>query len=216
MEEGQNTENQSVQTPAVGEPQGNGVSFPTIGEPRKNSGAKTLLIVGILVLVGILGFVIYKSASKKSDETLSEPTAYDNLTTTDQNPVTTTPSATPTAAPVTVDKTKIKIQIQNGTGITGEAAYLQTQLTALGYTAVSVGNSAEQNLTVTQVSFGSSVPASVSTELTTKLNSIYQSVTNTTSASTAYDVVIITGLRKGATTKPSASPSASPTATPST
>jgi len=47
-------------------------------------GAKTLLIVGILVLVGILGFVIYKSASKGSSVTLTEPTPYDNLAATDQ------------------------------------------------------------------------------------------------------------------------------------
>lgn len=215
MEEAQNTENQPTEAPQVAsEPQGNGVSFPTMGESKKSGGAKTLLIVGILVLVGILGFVIYKSASKGSTTTLSEPTPYDNLTNTDQTQASASPSATttPTPAPVaaTTDKTKIKIQVQNGTGITGEAAYLETQLKGLGYTAVSVGNSAVQNLTVTQVSFGSSVPTAVSSELTTKLNSIYQSVTNTASAGTTYDVIIITGLRKGATPKPTATSTATP------
>jgi hypothetical protein len=217
MEEVQKSENQSQQSsPLMGQPQGNGVSFPTISsEPKKNGGAKTLLIIGILVLVGILGFVIYKSASKKSDTTLTEPTPFDNLTTVDQNPVVASPSASPTPVAVTVDKTKVKIQIQNGTGITGEAAYLETQLKSLGYTNISVGNSAQQNLTATQVSLGSALASSVSTELTTKLNSIYQSVTSIASTSTTYDVVIITGLRKGATAKPTTTPVASPTATPS-
>lgn len=215
MEEVQNTENQTQQMPqAIGETPNAGVSFPTIGETKKNGGAKTLLIVGILILVGILGFVIFKSASKKSETNLIEPTPFDNLTTDDQNQVVATPTGTPIATPVAADKTKIKIQIQNGTGITGEAAYLQTQLDSLGYTDVTVGNSAQQNLTVTQVSYGSSLPASVSTELTTKLNSIYQSVTNSNSTSTTYDIVIITGLRKGATAKPSATPTATPTTSP--
>ncbi len=215
MEDGQNQENQTQevqQTPTP--PPTSEVSFPTVGESKKGNGAKTLLIVGILVLVGILGFVIFKSASNKSSTTLTEPTPFDNLTTTGENQTVTTPVATPTPATTSVDKTKIKIQIQNGTGITGEAAYLQTQLKGLGYTDVSVGNSASQNLTVTQVSYANSLASSVSTELTPKLNSIYQSVTNTSSTSTTYDVVIVTGLRKGATAKPSASPSASPTATP--
>lgn len=213
MEEAQNTENQMSQAPeVVSQPQGSGVSFPTIGENKKSGGAKTLLIVGILILVGILGFVIFKSASKKSETILLEPTPFDNLTT-DQTEA--TPVATPTPAAVTADKTKIKIQIQNGTGITGEAAYLETQLKTLGYTDISLGNSAVQNLTVTQVSYASSLAGSVSTELTAKLNTIYQSITNSSSTGTIYDVVIVTGLRKGATAKPSASPSASPTATPS-
>ena len=212
MEESQNTENQTQEIPQENPVAPSNVSFPTVGQPQKSNGAKTLLIVGVLILVGILGFVIYKSAAKKNDETLTEPTPFDNSITPSDNQVTATPVAT--AAPVKTDKTKIKIQVQNGTGITGEASYLQTQLKGLGYTAVSVGNSTSQNLTATSVSFASTVPSDVVNELTTELNTVYQSVTTTTSTSTAYDVVIVTGLRKGATAKPVATPSASPSASP--
>jgi hypothetical protein len=216
MEESQNTENQTQNIPQENPVAPAGVSFPTVGQPQKSNGAKTLLIVGVLILVGILGFVIYKSAAKKNDETLTEPTPFDNSVTPSDNQVVATPVAT--VAPVKTDKTKIKIQVQNGTGITGEASYLQTQLKGLGYTTVSVGNSASQSLIATSVSFASTVPSDVVNELTTELNTVYQSVTTTTSTSTAYDVVIVTGLRKGATAKPvatsSASPVASPTATP--
>ena len=218
MEEDQN---QEVQTPEVPQetvtPPSTGVSFPTVGEPKKSGGAKTLLIVGVLILVGILGFVIYKSAANKSTDNLSEPTPFDNLTPSQGVSVATpTPSSTPAA----VDKTKVKIQVENGTGITGEAAYLQTQLKGLGYTLVTIGNSNQQNLTTTQVSFANSLSSAIVTEITTELNSIYQSVTTTTSLSTTYDVVVITGLRKGATAKPAATatptakPSASPTGSP--
>ena len=213
MEEGQNQETQTQEAPQQSGPQpSTGVSFPTVGEPKKSGGAKTLLIVGVLILVGILGFVIYKSASKKSEEALSEPTPFENLITPSQNETVSTPLAS--ATPVAADKTKIKIQVQNGTGISGEAAYLQTQLKTLGYTNVAVGNSAQQGLTATQVSFSSTLPGSIVTELTAKLNSIYQSVTTSTLASTTYDVVITTGLKKGATPKPSVVPTATPIATP--
>lgn len=215
MEEGQNPETQNQGSPQeTNTTPSNGVSFPTVGEPKKAGGAKTILIIGVLILVGILGFVIYKSASSKSEETLTEPTPFENLATSaPENPVvTSTPSATVVPS-VKTDKTKIKIQVQNGTGITGEAAYLQTQLKGLGYTQVSVGNSAQQNLTVTQVSFASTVPADVVTEITAKLNLLYQGVTTTTSASTTYGVVITTGLRKGATAKPAATPSSTPAPT---
>jgi len=205
MEESQN----QSQTPFQGssESQESKVSFPTVGEEKKSGGAKTLLIIGILVLVGILGYVIYKSASGKNENTtLNEPTPFENnLAPT--NEATIAPSATPTSSPsASIDKTKVKIQVQNGTGITGEAAYLQTQLNGLGYTNVSVGNSATQDETATQVSFSSSLSTQVVNEITSKLNTIYQTVTKTSSTSTTYDVIIITGLRKGATPKATPTP----------
>ena len=219
MEESQN--NQTEQPQEVTQPTSfeqrepsSGVSFPTVGQPQKSGGAKTLLIVGILVLVAILGFVIYKSASKKVDDTSNTPTAFDNLTTpsSDQTVQTFTPapSATPSAK---IDKTKVQIQVQNGTGIAGEAAYLQTQLGTLGYTNIKVGNSSS-TVNSTTVTFSKSLDSSVVSEITQKLNSIYQTVNTQTSASATFDVVVVTGLRKGATPKPSAAPvaSASPSA----
>ena len=212
MEEGQNQETQTQETrQETAPPPSSGGSFPTVGEQKKSGGAKTLLIIGVLILVGILGFVIFKSASNKNDETLIEPTPFENLTTSPQDETTASPEAS--ASPAAVNKAGVKVQVQNGTGITGEAAYLQTQLKGLGYTNISVGNSSQQDLTATQVSFAGTLSSEVITEITTKLKALYQSVTTTTSTSTAYDVVVITGLKKGATPKPSASPVASPTPT---
>jgi hypothetical protein len=190
------------------------ISFPTVGEEKKSGGAKTLLIVGILVLVAILGFVIYKSASKQSVGS-TESSPFDNLTTpsSDQTVQVTTP-----APSSSVDKTKVKVQVQNGTGIAGEAAYLQTQLDKLGYTNIKVANS-DSTVTTTTVTFSSTLDDSVVSEITKELNSIYQTVTTNTATSPTFDVVVITGLKKGATPKPvgtpaaSSSPSASPSAT---
>lgn len=200
----QETEKQKElrQTPFQPQESSNGVSFPTIGGGKKSGGAKTLLIVGILVLVAILGFVIYKSATKKSTDNSTQPSPYDYMTTpsSDQGvtPVTPAPVASPAAS---VDKSNIKIQVLNGTGISGEAAYLKTQLINLGYKNVEVGNSAS-TVTATAATFSSTLDARVVTEITQKLSSIYQTVTTSTSASKTFDVIIVTGLRKGATPKP--------------
>jgi hypothetical protein len=194
------------------------VSFPTVNnQPKKSGGAKTLLIIGILILVGILGFVIYKSATNKTDTALSEPTPFDNLTAPVDNP-TTIITPTPTATIKPADRSAVSIEIQNGTGITGEAAYLQTQLKALGYTKVTVGNAGSQTQTATVVTFSDSLSSDIVTELTQTLNSLYQTVTTKTSTTKSATVLIVTGLRKGATAKPSttSTPSASPSATPST
>ena len=209
MEETQNQSQGFSQ--GTSQTQDNGVSFPTVGEQNKGGGAKTLLIIGILALIGILGYVIYKSAtSDGATPSLTEPTPYQNTAAPIQEP-TPVPSVSPSASPsANVDKTKVKIQVQNGTGITGEAAYLQTLLKGLGYTNVTVGNSTTQDNTDTEVSFSSSVSSDVVNEITTKLNATYQTVKKTNSTSTSYDVIIVTGLRKGATAKPSATPTATP------
>lgn len=228
MEQGgnqQNQEGQSVQPSSFqSQESSNNVSFPTVGSEKKSGGAKTLLIIGILVLVAILGFVIYKSAGKKSADASLEATPFDDLTTPSSNIDVQPASPTPSSAPlVKVDKTKVKVQVQNGTGVTGEASYLQTQLGTLGYTNIKVGNS-DTTTTATTVAFASTLDSGVVSEITQKLNTIYQSVTTSTSTSTAFDLVIVTGLRKGETAKPSSSPKASaspsaslkasPTATP--
>lgn len=213
MEGVQNTDNQQrSESPFQQSP--SGVSFPTVGQPQKSGGGKTILIIGILILVGILGFVIYKSATKPTDTISTEPTPYDNLTAPAPDQGVTVATPAPLATPKASDRSAVKVQVQNGTGITGEAAYLQTQLKDLGYTDVKVGNATAQNLTSTQVTFASTLDAGIVAELTQKLNSLYANVTTTNSASTTFDVVVVTGLRKGSTPKPSASPSASPSATP--
>jgi len=184
----------------------NNVSFPTVGGEKKSGGAKTLLTLGILVLVGVLGYLIYRSTASTEPE--ATPTPVETFTPIEE---------APTASPSSIDKSKVKIEIQNGTGIPGEAAYLQTQLKNLGYTNISVGNASSQDNEKTTVTFSKSLAQQVVDEITKKLKDIYKEVESKTTSSTTTDVLIVTGLRKGATAKPSATatpkPSATPTAT---
>ncbi|MFC1625791.1 LytR C-terminal domain-containing protein [Patescibacteria group bacterium] len=212
MQEGQNQENQEVvqnEAPAKEEKSPN-VSFPTVGQKKKGNAARTLVVLGILVLVAALGFVIFKGASNKTEETPSP--AGDTLST----PTVSEPS--PTAEPV--DKTEVSVQVLNGTGIAGEAGLLQTKLEKLGYADIKVGNAESQDQTTTKVTFSSTLSSEVVDEITTSLKETYKEVSTVTSSTGTYDVVITTGLRVGTTPIPSASPTpastptASPTATP--
>lgn len=217
MEEGQNIQNQEVQQESPFTPNTTpNVSFPTVGTPKKSGGPKTLLIIGILVLVGILGFVIYKSASKKDTTVSDQPTPFYNLTAPDNTTQGPTTAATATPAPVATakpaDKGAISITIQNGTGISGEAAYLQTQLKNLGYTNVKTGNASSTGATSTTVTFSSAVSAAIVSEITQELNSLYQTVATQNSSTLSSGVLIVTGLKKGATPKPSTAASATPKA----
>lgn len=213
MEENQNVEQEQTQEKPPFEQKPSNVSFPNVNQQSKSSGAKTVLIAGTLLLIAILGFVVYKSATKNSG-TSTEATPLDNLTTPSGETNPSTPVSTSTPKPV--DRSGVSISIQNGTGIAGEAAYLQTQLKNLGYTDIKVSNASSQGAITTTVVFSGSLSQVVVTEITQELNSLYQKVTTSTSTSATTDVVIVTGLRKGATPKPSATatPTATPTASP--
>jgi hypothetical protein len=193
-------------------PQVSGVSFPNVNQPQKPNGSKMFLIVGILVLVGILGFVIYRTASSRSTEVLPTPDAFENFTTPSSESIipTFTPAPVASASSTTkIDKTKVQIQVQNGTGISGEAAYLQSQLGLLGYTNIKIGNSSS-TVTATTVTFSKSLDTSVVSEITQKLNLTYQTVNVQTSSTATFDVVVVAGLRKGTTPKSSSTPSPTP------
>jgi hypothetical protein len=201
-------QSQEVKAEPVAQPEpSSGVSFPTVGQPKKAGSPKTLLILGVLILVGILGYVAFKNASDNGgSESTSSPTPV--------SVETSAPVSTSTATPA--DKSKVKIEVQNGTGITGEAAFLQTQLKNLGYTNITVGNASSQNNTTTTVTFAKSLSSSVVDEITKKLKELYKEVEVKTSSTSTIDVLIVTGLRKGATAKPSATPTPKASATPST
>lgn len=213
MEENQTSQVQEeTQSQEVSNQSQNNVSFPKVESSQKSGGGKTILIIGILILVGILGFVIYKSAtSKVSESASSQPTPYDNFAASDDGAM---EEATPEATPVAIDRSKVSIQVLNGTGISGEAAYLQTQLSNLGYTDIKAANATSQDQKATEVTFSSSLDQGIISEITQKLKSLYQEVTTSNSGSTTYDVVVITGLRKGATAKPSSTPAPTSTPTP--
>lgn len=184
---------------------------------KPKSSAKTFLGIFILIIFVVGGFLIFKDSNKNNiaEET---PAPEEQFVT----------ESTPEATPVPVDKSKVAVEIQNGTGISGEAAYLRDALKALGYSDFKLGNAATSDNVTTTVTYKSTVAQSVQDEVSEKLNALYKEVTVKSSTTQVSDVVVITGLQKGATAKPAAtatatakpaastspSPSSSPTASP--
>lgn len=171
---------------------------------------RIFVILGILIVAGVAGFLIFKGSSSPS---APSPTP---------SPFTEGTSTVSTPTPAPVDKSEIDIEILNGTGIAREASFLQGKLRDLDYTEIETGNAEDQDEseTTTKVTFSSSVPEEVVDEITEELEGIYQEVDVRTSRSLAVDIQIITGLRKGQTAPsptptPEASPSPSPTPSPS-
>ncbi len=195
------------------QPTNNPVSFPgptpiPSNSPKKNWKWLVILILFLLVIGGVT-FFVFKSSRSTSTSESPTPDSSSNLTNI------ATPQSSPTSTPsTTVDKTQIKIQVLNGTGIPGEASYLSGQLNTLGYTNVTTGNAPTQNATDTQVTYSSTVTQDVSTEITNKLKDIYTNVTTNNASVSGADIQIITGSRKGQAT-PTPTPTTSETTSPS-
>lgn len=172
-------------------------------QPKRNLG---IIILGAVLLVIIIVVGVFVVRSSGTQSTASPTPQTEGLS----SPASPTPSGTP------VDKSTVSILIQNGTGIAGEAAYLQGVLTNAGYTNISTGNADTSDNTDTSVTYSATLDKSVSDDITQTLSGIYQTVDTNTSSSQTQDVVIVTGLRKGQTPAPSATPTPeeSPTESP--
>ncbi len=192
------------------------VGFPPAPSERQNSkGLKLGIIVVLLVIViGLVTFLVFKSSGTETNEEAIETPFEETLTPAPTISATATPSAKP------VSKDTISVEILNGTGTPGDAAYLQNQLKAMGFKTITTGNADTSDATTTTATFAANISQSLIDEVQTKLESLYKTVEIKTSRSfTDSKFQVITGTKKTtttATTKPSASPSSTPkpTATP--
>ncbi len=187
------------------------------GQPSTEKKSKKIIwvIIAIVIIAGIVGGVVYllqtpEEAVIEGSQDVSNEQA--------------TPE--PTATPEPVDKSEVSIIVLNGTGITGEAGFLQEKLEDLGYVGIEVSNADDTDNEVTIVIFSPSLQDEIKDEILGELEDIYESVESQTSELDDSDIEITTGLRIGQTPKPdvegasdsdsdeSPSPSPSPTAEP--
>ena len=187
----------------------------SVSQPKqKSSGSKWLIIFIILLILGGAGIYFF---TKSADEPIATPTPAFNVTPI-ENKATSTPVATKSPEPVKKDE--VSIEIQNGTGITGEAKLLSDKLKTLGYSDITAGNAPSTDNTETTVTFLKTLSQTVQDELKKELESFYKTVNVKTSTTQKSDVVVITGLRGSQTTKPASTssstgtPKASSSATP--
>ncbi len=186
--------------------------------PKKKSGIPALLLIipVFLLILGGLAFFVFRGGSN-TEEPITEPTpAVEglNAVNTPAPTISASPSASPVGIPAAADKSALKVKILNGTGIPGEAAYLQTALKGMGYTQLEVGNATTTGATTTEILYSSNVSQNIVTELSTKLKDLYKDIVAKPSSNLTTDLQVTTGTRKTATTKPSASPTASKSPSP--
>jgi hypothetical protein len=212
------------QEPAQPQPQ---VGFPGQNQPKKEGGKFPkwiFAILGVLIIVGIGGFFVFKIAGKDSDTDQLSDQGSSLGTFSTPAPPTSTQTPEPTATPEPAAKSEISIEVLNGTGVAGQASFVKSKLEALGYEDITAGNADSQDEERTVVTFATDVSKTHMDEITELLEKEYEDVsTKKGSLSGDLDVRIVTGKQKGSaattakpvsTTKPSATASATPTATP--
>jgi len=128
--------------------------------PPKKTWAWIIIIILLVVGIVIAGFALYSSFFSTTSE--STPVATEST----PSP-TSAPSATPQPTP---DRSRIKIQVLNGSGIPGKAGEVASALEALGYSDVATGNADAYDYDQTEISVAADADA-VFTQLVADLKS---------------------------------------------
>ncbi len=165
-----------------------------------NDNGKLLLAVAVLIVLVVAGVLFFKFKSAKTENATLSPTVTPTETLTPTAVLTPAVSATPsvTATPTLSVKQQIKIQILNGTGARGEAAFLKTKLTGEGYGTFTVGNADNASSDAqTQVTFYAGFPQNLRVDLVSFLQTLYATVSSQVSTgSSNFDAVVTTGQKK--------------------
>jgi len=174
------------------------VGFPQ-SKPQKKFNFKRLIV--ILVILAVLAGGAWFIFGRGQEGGLSlEPSP---------TPFSTTSTPTPTSEEI--DREDIRIQVLNGSGISGQAGDLQSELEELGYSGIEVGNASEQDNETTTVTFSSSVSSGVRDEILEALEDFFEDVDSETGSTGEFDIQIITGYPAGHT--PTTAPTSAPTTT---
>lgn len=146
------------------------------------------LIILIALLVGALtgGFITYFSGLSRMKETESTPLPVATLIPTIE-PV-------PSASPSPIKREELKVQILNGSGVSGAASKAKALLTGLGYTSIDTGNALISDLVQTEVSVKSSAKELFTTVIK-DLSKSYNAVESSKPLieTSKYDIVITLG-----------------------
>ncbi len=151
-----------------------------------------LLIAGVGLILAV-GFALVSRGPLMSFLSHASPTP--------APVVLSSPSPTPVASSVAsssavLKKDQLKVNVLNGSGISGQAGVIKDQLVEIGYKDITTGN-AESVLDSTNVKFSTVFDSKSKEELVLLLSKTFQAVTEaTTSAKDTFDLIITTGKLK--------------------
>jgi hypothetical protein len=163
-----------------------------------------LVIVAILMILTIAAFIHFKPFSSQTDTvdeqspTVAVTTNQTTVTITPEATIATTPNPSPQVTKAEIVFSDFKIQVLNGTGISGEASTVSELLENTGFSITNVGDAESFDYTNTLISTKEETPKDVYDEIGSILESEY-TVAESDEVLTEdleYDVQVIVGVRK--------------------
>lgn len=175
---------------------------PYLAQPKKGKN-KTGIIIGIVILIIVIVGGIFMFRQSKS-------------TPKEEATITTTIEPSPTVTPK-IDKSTVKIQVQNGTGTPGQASTAVDAIVKAGYNQdnIKTSNAKDFSTTVTTITAKTGFE-SVASDIRNALKSTFSDVKIDSSqldSTSDFDIVVITGGKKYETATPGPT-SSSTTSTP--
>lgn len=160
---------------------------------KKGKGKKFVLLLFILFIIGgIAAGAWYLLQTPDLQDQLDE------IGPSQQTSPQPTQEPSPTEEPV--ELSELTVEVLNGTGISGEAGYLQERLEDMGFEDIEVGNAEDQDYEETIVYFSDEIPASVRQQLIEELEEIYIDVVLRSEDDMDVDIRVVTGPRRNAPT----------------
>lgn len=211
-EKGQEIQNKQSEASVSGSFEKTQVGFPGQRpvKERPKVGPIIVIILFLIIIGASFWFLLGSKRVNRSSSKTPTPTTYARSS-----------SPTPTPTEKVIPREGVKIQILNGTDISGAAARLRGEFESLGYSGIEIGNARQKGYTGTQVTFAKEVDESVKEEILEKLKEIYQSVETKEDSLKDFDIQVITGYPKGYSPTPTPktltpTPTATPTPAPTT
>lgn len=146
-----------------------------------------VLPAALIGVAAVAGFFIYLQGIKK------EQKQQEAIVVVSPTPIL-TQEASPIPAPPKVDISKYKIEVLNGSGISGEAARVKTLFEQEGFTVISIGNSDRSNYKETIVQVKKDTPEAFLNKLKSLLEETYVvSIVIALSPDENVDTIVIVG-----------------------
>lgn len=177
--------------------------------PMENNKKNVLPIIAVFIITAVVASIIVWLILNQNKNVEINTPGGENQT----EEITTAPVITEAPTPTLAEISKtIKIQVLNATDINGQAATIKAELTKLGFTSVTTGNSKE-SATSNQIQLKKTIAPDYFLQKVTEFTTATTSELPTTST---YDVVFIIGvdLKSGVAATPTIKTS-TPSATPS-
>lgn len=152
-------------------------------EEKTNSKPILLAIIFIAIGVAILLFVLIQRANPKS---VQNP-----MSSSSQSSSTPTEEPSPTIQSVAIDE--IKVEVQNGSGVAGQAGKIKTLLEGKGFKDIKTKNASE-NIAKTTIYYSEKANEEVKSKIEEVLKKEFNSIdTKSSTESSEFDVIVITG-----------------------